>query len=100
MFRKLIASAILGASIVAGSLVGAGSASANSGAFTDAMHNAGYGNHQGDSALVAAGHEICDYLYSGYSFAWVQRHIYAVTDLSIDYSEAGEIVRIAQDNLC
>jgi hypothetical protein len=98
--KKVLAAAGIGAALTVGVLTGAGAASASAGSYEDAMHNAGFGHHNGDSSMIAAGHEVCGYLYQGYSEYQVQRYIYRSTDYSIDWAEAGQIVAIAEDNLC
>jgi Protein of unknown function (DUF732) len=99
--KKFIAVAGLGAAITLGSLVGAGTASANTSTFLSAVHSAGfYSNENADASLVNNGRIVCQLLDEGYSQYYVQNQAYIHTDSSIDWVDAGEFVAIAQDYLC
>ena len=65
--KKTLAVAGLGAALAAAALLGAGPASASSGTFLSAVHNAGFYNNYGDHMLVSQGHQVCNFLYQGYS---------------------------------
>ena len=67
---------------------------------TNALHNTGFSNTAGDSAMVSRGQEICQYIDEGYSEAAVQRYIFVHTGTSIGWADAGQMVAIAQDYLC
>jgi hypothetical protein len=98
--KKLIAVAGLGAAITLGSLVGAGTASADTSSFLYAADNAGFYNSGGYDAELAVARGICSMLYSGYSEYQVQSYTYHHTAATIGWSDAGQLVALAQDHLC
>ena len=98
--KKLIAAAGIGAALTIAPLAVAGTASASNGSYVSEMTNAGFYNTAGNSAMVARGHEICQYLDWGYSQYQVQDYAIRNTGASIGWADAGQMVAIAMNNLC
>ena len=101
--KKLIAAAGIGAALTIGPLAVAGTASAWPGRLRyvgEMTNRGGCYNAAGNSAMVARGHEICQYLDWGYSQYQVQDYAYRNTGASIGWADAGQMVAIAMNNLC
>ena len=97
--KKLIAVAGLGAAITLGSLVGAGTANADSGSFLGSLDNAGfYNTNGGHSAELRLGYGICQNLYGGWSYNEVVNDLYYGSPMS--WSDARQFVSIANGHLC
>jgi len=94
-----LAVAGLGAAIAVGSLVGAGSANANTGSFINAANNEGWYDVNTGGTL-RLGYGVCNMLNAGYSESSAMNWVYYNTNYSVSVADAGQFVSMAEDYLC
>jgi hypothetical protein len=99
--KKVLAVAGLGAAIAATSLLGAGTASADTSSFLYSVHSTGwYSPQNGDASLVKNGMLVCKWLAQGYSEYSVVDSVYHNTGSDVSWSDAREFVYKAEAHLC
>ncbi len=98
--KKIIAAAGLGAAVTIGSLVGAGTASANAtDDFLSRVHSEGISSSErGDASLIYNGNLVCRWLDSGTTVVGVLENVYYGT--ALNSSESGAFVGIAVSEFC
>ena len=98
--KKVIAAAGLGAALIAGPLLGAGTANAESTSETFERHAValGFYNPDGRIAMVASGLRVCVNFDSGYSPAQVLYNLW--TNNNMSQSDAVTFARLAVRDMC
>ena len=99
MLKKVIASSILAGAIAIGSLVGAGSASASSQSFLNAINANGW-TETVPGYLLDEGYQACAIIGQGYGEYAAVSDVYAHTNLNTTWGEAQWFVNTAQRHLC
>ena len=98
--KKLIAVAGLGAAVAVGSLLGAGTASADSGSFVNALNANGWHDIGWSGSALNLGYRTCGFLNAGYSWNTVVNDVYYNTTAATSWSDANQFVSLADSYLC
>ena len=97
--KKLIAAAGIGAALTIAPLLGAGTASASSGSFLNALNANGWREaYNGD--LLNKGYEVCREFGQGYSYADAVNYVYYNTNAVTTWGDSRWFVNTAVNHLC